>query len=88
MISEADGKGWIINVNKGKNKFVIRIMNAGSGQRTKPYYRVSIPAKSAFTVTGKLSSDQVLTHIDLTNDYLKQIDTIINTYLLNKGSKL
>lgn len=55
-------------------------MNAGSGQRTKPYFRVSIPEKSALTLEGKFSHKPSSTHIDLTNDYLKQIRNMIEKY--------
>lgn len=75
-----NGKGWIINITKNKKNFTIRIMDAGSGQRVKPYFRVIIPDKPALTLMGKFSIDEALTHIDLTGDYLTQIDTMINNY--------
>ncbi len=81
-------KGWIINITKNKKNFTIRIMDAGSGQRTKPYFRVSVENIGTLDAFGKPSSLAKATHIDLASDYLKQFDTIIDSYLLSKGSKL
>lgn len=56
-------------------------MNEGSGGRVNPYYRVSISGKGSLTLDGTLSSDRGLTHIDITDNYLKQIVNMINKYL-------
>jgi hypothetical protein len=68
----------IPNAN-GKKPIVVRVMNEGSGGRTEPYFRVSIDGKGSYTLDGKLSNDKGLTHIDMSNDYLKQIIKIVNS---------
>ena len=80
----AEGKGWRILL-PGKNPILVRIMNAYSGGRTKPYFRAGVPGKGCFTLQGKLSDDRALTHIDLTENYLEQIEDMISKYL--KGKK-
>ena len=59
-------------------------MEAGSGGRDSPYFRVSIDGKGSLTLHGVISSDGALTHINLTDDYLKQIMDMIAKY---KGGK-
>ena len=55
-------------------------MEAGSVGRNEPYYRVSIDGKGSLTLDGKISNDRSLTHIDITDDALKQIDIMIKAY--------
>ena len=64
-----------------RNKTItVRIMNEGSGGRGKSYFRVSIDGKGYVTLVGVISSDRALTHIDMTDDYLDEIISIINKY--------
>lgn len=55
-------------------------MEAGSGGRNEPYFRVSIDGKGSLTLEGKVSNDRSLTYIDITDDALKQIDIMIKAY--------
>ncbi len=57
-------------------------MDAGSGGRDKPYFRISIDGKGSLTAEGYFSNDPALTHIDIDNasDAVKQIENIINLY--------
>jgi RHS repeat-associated protein len=72
--------GYKIEIPNGKKPIVVRIMNEGSGNRSNPYFRVSIDGKGSLTLEGAISNDRALTHIDLTNNYLKQIKTMIKKY--------
>lgn len=74
-------KGWKVEIPNGRKPIVVRIMNEGSGGRTKPYFRVGIDGKGSLTLDGVLSNDRGLTHIDMTDDYLEQITNMINKYL-------
>ncbi|WP_315077928.1 hypothetical protein [uncultured Clostridium sp.] len=73
--------GWKVEIPSGRKPIVVRIMNEGSGGRTKPYFRVGIDGKGSLTLDGVLSNDRGLTHIDMTDDYLEQIMNMINKYL-------
>ncbi len=76
-IKEAkNGKGWVVAILKDNRKIEIRLMDAGSGMRPKPYFRVTVP-KSALTIEGKLSNKPKLTHIELTENYFEQIQNIV-----------
>ena len=55
-------------------------MEAGSGGRKKPYFRIGISGESALTSAGQLMADPKLTHFDLTSDYLIQIQEMISQY--------
>lgn len=46
------------------------------GSRTN-YYRVSVPGKATYTVTGEASTDAALTHIDIGESSLDDILSII-----------
>lgn|GEM_PF-3577254 len=86
-VVEASGDGWkVINIDNPVSKnqpIMIRVMNAGSGGRSAPYFRVSIGNKGALTLDGKISNDHNLTHIDLTDNYMKQIQKMIDNYIKN-----
>ncbi|MGO5136354.1 hypothetical protein ACTQ31_06395 [Clostridium butyricum] len=73
--------GYKVEIPNGNKPIVVRVMNEGSGGRANPYYRVSIDGKGSLTLDGTLSSDRGLTHIDMTDDYLSQIENTINKYL-------
>ena len=73
-------KGWRIYIPNGRRRLVVRIMEAGSGERKKPYFRISLDGKGALTSAGKLSTEHVVTHIDLTSAYLSQIKEMISQY--------
>ncbi len=88
-VIEASGDGWkITNITNPLSKnqpIMIRVMNAGSGGRSSAYFRVSVGNKGTLTLDGKLSSDMALTHIDLTENYLEQIQNMINNYVKTGG---
>jgi hypothetical protein len=69
----------IPNPTGGNKPVVVRIMNEGSGGRGQPYFRVSIDGKGSYTIDGGISSDRALTHIDMSDFYLDQIKSIINS---------
>ncbi|MED0673662.1 hypothetical protein P4S95_26205 [Aneurinibacillus aneurinilyticus] len=79
-LSPAKGKGYKIEIPNGRKPITVRVMEAGSGGRSKPYFRVSIDGKGSLTLDGKLSNDPKLTHIDLTENSLKQIEQMIKNY--------
>ncbi|MNN76895.1 hypothetical protein D3C81_1933130 [compost metagenome] len=86
---EAAGSGWkvteVTNPLSKNQPFMIRVMDAGSGGRTDAYYRVSVGNKGVLTLEGKFSSDMASTHINLTADYMTQIQYMINQYILTGG---
>ncbi len=55
------GKGWTVTTKK----HTVRFMGKNSGQRTKPYYRMSRTGKSSMDAKGRFSSDPAATHIKL-----------------------
>ncbi|PAD44835.1 hypothetical protein CHI09_20760, partial [Shouchella clausii] len=79
-ISSAKGKGYKVQIPNGSKPITVRVMEAGSGGRNKPYFRVSIDGKGSLTLDGKISNDRSLTHIDITDDALEQIDKMIKSY--------
>ncbi|MCL6457003.1 MAG: hypothetical protein K6T85_03265, partial [Gorillibacterium sp.] len=79
--------GWKVEIPNGNKPIVVRIMNEGSGGRSQPYFRVSIDGKGSFTLDGKLSNDKGLTHIDMNDNYFKQIIEIVK-YVYDKQDKL
>jgi hypothetical protein len=50
---------------------MVRIMEEGGGRTN--YYRVSVPGKQAFTVSGEVSTDPALTHIPIGSTSLQDI---------------
>ncbi|AWV32363.1 hypothetical protein CD191_06900 [Paenibacillus odorifer] len=88
-VVEARGEGWkIINIANPLSKnqpIMIRVMNAGSGGRERDYFRVTVGTKGTLNLEGKLSSDLASTHIDLTDNYLEQIQNMINNYVKTGG---
>ncbi|WP_155970701.1 hypothetical protein [Streptococcus ruminantium] len=72
--------GYKVEIPNGRKPITVRIMNSGSGGREKPYFRVSVDSKGSFDINGDLSSDRGLTHIDVSQDSLKQIQQIITKY--------
>ncbi|MBI6871807.1 hypothetical protein [Clostridium aciditolerans] len=59
-------------------------MEAGSGGRKNPYFRVSINGKGSLTPEGRLSNDKALIHIDFSDNYIEPIDNMIKIF---KGSE-
>ena len=72
--------GYKIDIPYGKKGITIRIMNEGSGGRSQPYFRVSIPDKSSLNLNGKLTNNPIETHIDMSDNYIKQINEMITKY--------
>lgn len=73
--------GYKIEIPNGNRPIVVSMMNECSGGRTNPYFRVSINGKGLLTFDGKLPNDRGLTPIDLTDDYLNQINNMITIFL-------
>jgi hypothetical protein len=69
------GSGYSVTVPQGSRGIMIRIMEQG-GIRTN-YYRISIPGKQTFTVTGEASTDPALTHIPISGTSLQDILNLI-----------
>jgi len=67
--------GYSVTVPSGNRGIVVRLMEEGGGRSN--YYRVSVPGKQAFTVTGDVSTDPALTHIPIGSDSLQDILRII-----------
>jgi RHS repeat-associated protein len=68
--------GYTIIVPNGSRGIVVRIMERG-GSRTN-YYRISVPGKEMYTVTGETSTDPAFTHIGLVESSLDDILRIVN----------
>ncbi|EAF3627492.1 hypothetical protein CT737_12180 [Listeria monocytogenes] len=62
----SSGKGYVIS--KGKKQ--VRVMGRNSGERKKPYYRMT-DKNGAYTKNGKRSSDKSKTHIKLHKNWKK-----------------
>ncbi|MEK3864618.1 hypothetical protein MHH60_14180 [Paenibacillus sp. FSL H7-0716] len=88
-VVEASGDGWkvtnIANPLSKNQPIMIRVMNAGSGGRDSAYFRVSVGNKGTLTLEGKLSSDMASTHINLTDNYLEQIQNMNINYVKTGG---
>ena len=67
--------GFTIDVPNGARGISVRVMERG-GSRTN-YYRVSVPGKETYTVTGEASTDAALTHMDIGESSLDDILSII-----------
>ncbi|MGD0603158.1 MAG: RHS repeat-associated core domain-containing protein [Streptosporangiaceae bacterium] len=67
--------GYSVTIPEGSRGIVVRVMDEG-GVNTN-YYRISIPGKETFTVTGDASSDRALTHIPISSTSLRDILNII-----------
>lgn len=67
--------GYTVQIPNGSRGITVRVMERG-GARTN-YYRVSVPGKETYTVTGEASKDAALTHIDITEDSLDDILSIV-----------
>lgn len=77
-ITEANNKnGWVVTVVENGQKFVIRFMNSGSGNRVVDYFRISQEGKGTIDMFGNFSSDAAATHINMSDDYMKIIIEII-----------
>ena len=75
------GNGIMIRIPNGARDIVVRIMNAGSGGRSEPYFRVGVEGKSAVDALGQFSSDAAATHFTLTENYVEKIIKIVELYL-------
>ena len=67
--------GFTVTIPHGNRGIVIRVMEHGGGRTN--YYRVSVPGKAAYSVTGEVSTDAALTHIDITAHALEDILSIV-----------
>lgn len=67
--------GFTVEIPHGARGITVRVMERG-GSRTN-YYRVSVPGKETYTVTGEASTDAALTHIGITESSLDDILSIV-----------
>jgi hypothetical protein len=67
--------GYTVTIPHGSRGITVRVMEDG-GDRTN-YYRVSVPGKAAYSVTGDVSTDAGTTHIPIADGALDQILAII-----------
>jgi hypothetical protein len=67
--------GYTVTVPHAARGIVIRVMEHGGGRTD--YYRVSVPGKAAYSVSGEISTDSALTHIDITASALEDILSIV-----------
>lgn len=67
--------GYTVEVPYGNRGITVRVMEQGGGRTN--YYRVSVPGKATYTVTGEASTDAALTHIDIGASSLDDILSII-----------
>ncbi len=67
--------GFTVNIPHGPRGIVVRVMEEGGGRTN--YFRVSIPGKEAFTITGQASVDRALTHIAISQSSLDDILRIV-----------
>jgi hypothetical protein len=67
--------GYTVRIAEGSRGIVIRIMESGGGRTN--YYRVSIPGKEAFTISGEVSTNRALTHIPIDTDTLNDVLRIV-----------
>jgi RHS repeat-associated protein len=83
-LDAARGSGWTVKVSNATNKgfdITIRIMTKG-GQRSDPYFRVSVAGKGALDSSGQANNNQALTHFSLYADdvdaAVKQVLQVVN----------
>jgi hypothetical protein len=74
-VVKANKDGYTVNIPHGSRGVTVRVMERG-GSRTN-YYRVSVPGKETYTVTGEASMDANLTHIDIGESSLDDILSIV-----------
>lgn len=67
--------GYTVSVPHENRGITVRVMEHG-GSRTN-YYRVSVPGKAAYSVTGDVSTDAGMTHVPITDGALDRILSII-----------
>jgi len=67
--------GYTVTLPHGRRIIVVRVMEQG-GERTN-YFRVNVAGKTAYSVTGEVSSDAGTTHIPISEGALDQILSII-----------
>ena len=77
-LERAKGNGWKVSIPDGKHSYRVRVMNAGSGNRKKAYYRISHSKYGSFDRYGNKSSDRLHTHINLSRKSYKEISRILN----------
>ncbi|WP_066149133.1 RHS repeat-associated core domain-containing protein [Anoxybacillus sp. P3H1B] len=77
-LERAKGNGWKVSIPDGKHSYRVRVMNAGSGNRKKAYYRISHSKYGSFDRYGNKSSDRSYTHINLSRKSYKEISRILN----------
>lgn len=74
-VLKANKGGYTVQVPYGNRGITVRVMEQGGGRTN--YYRVSVPGKETYTVTGEASTDAALTHMDIGGSSLNDILSII-----------
>ena len=67
--------GFTVEIPNGSRGITVRVMERGGSRIS--YYRVSVPGKATYTVTGEASTDAALTHMDIGESSLDDILSII-----------
>jgi hypothetical protein len=67
--------GFTITLPHGSRGITVRVMEEGGGRTN--YFRVSVPGKAAYSVTGEASTDAALTHIDINEGAIEVILFIV-----------
>jgi RHS repeat-associated protein len=77
-VKPAKGDGFTLSIPSKPRNLSLRVMNAGSGGRETPYWRLSVEGKQAFTRAGTPSTDPALIHIDVDGNSFETIMGIID----------
>lgn len=62
-------------------------MEEGSGGRGKRYFRLALSGKSAYDVEGKPINAAALTHTNMNDNCLEQLESMINKIIQDKKQK-
>lgn len=76
-----NGKGYRLKIKIGRRELVIRIMDAGSGGRDKPYIKIGIDGKQSFNRYGYPSNNPAEIHIDLDSISIQELIMLIEKIL-------
>ncbi|WP_203363826.1 RHS repeat-associated core domain-containing protein, partial [Bacillus sp. REN10] len=71
----AKGNGWTVTISDGKkHNYMVRLMNKGSGGRSKPYYKISHTRYDAFDRHGNRTNDPAKVHMNLSRKSYREIN--------------
>jgi hypothetical protein len=67
--------GFTVTVPHAGRGIIIRVMEHGGGRSN--YYRVSVPGMAAYGRTGEATTDAALSHIEITEQALDEVLSIV-----------